>query len=72
MKTKISKGGRIVIPAKMRNRDGIKAGEEFEIKRIGPGIYRLRCKKNRRGNRGLIDWLVSCPTKGYFVPITSR
>lgn len=23
-------------------------------------------------NRGLVDWLLSCPVKGYFVPIESE
>jgi AbrB family looped-hinge helix DNA binding protein len=71
MKTKVSTKGQIVLPAEMRQQDGIEAGQEFEVERIDQGEYRLvRC--TRRPNEGLVDWLLACPEKGYFVPIESE
>ncbi len=71
MKTKVSTKGQIVLPAEMRRQDGIEAGQEFEVERIDRGEYRLvRCA--RRPNEGLVDWLLACPEKGYFVPIESE
>ncbi len=71
MKTKVSTKGQIVLPAEMRQRDGIEAGQEFEVERIDQGEYRLvRC--SLRPNEGLVDWLLACPEKGFFVPIESE
>lgn len=71
MKTAISTKGQIVLPAEMRRRDGIEPGEEFEIERIDRGEYRL-VRLSPPRNQGLLDWLLACPEKGYFVPIESE
>lgn len=66
----VSTKGQIVMPAEFRQQDAIKAGQEFEIERIDSGEYRLtRCRMLQ--NQGLVDWLLECPEKGYFVPIES-
>jgi AbrB family looped-hinge helix DNA binding protein len=70
MKTKISTNGRIVLPAEIRWRDCIRAGDEFEVERIAKGEYRL-VRVTRVPNEGLVDWLLACPVKGYFVAIES-
>ncbi|HEX9801583.1 MAG TPA: AbrB/MazE/SpoVT family DNA-binding domain-containing protein [Thermoanaerobaculia bacterium] len=70
MKTRLSSKGQIVLPAELRRRDGIEPGEEFECERLGPGDYRL--VRRERENRGVVDWLLACPAKGYFVPIESE
>ena len=71
MRTTVSTKGQIVLPAEIRQRDGIESGQEFEIERIDRGEYRLvRCKL--RPNERLIDWLLACPEKGFFVPIESE
>ena len=58
-------------PRRDPRRDGIKPGEVFEIERIDRGEYRLvRLAPSR--NQGLLDWLLACPEKGYFVPIESE
>lgn len=49
--------------------DGIEPGEEFEIERVDRGEYRLR---RSRPNDGLVEWLLACPGKGYFVRIESE
>jgi len=42
MKTTVSSTGQIVLPADLRQRDRIDAGQEFEIERLGRGEYRLK------------------------------
>jgi AbrB family looped-hinge helix DNA binding protein len=70
MTTSVSSKGQIVLPAEIRRRDGIKAGQEFKIERLKSGDYRLTRQK-RRPNEGLLDLLLSCPVKGFFVPFES-
>jgi len=65
MKTTISSKGQIVLPAKLRNEDGIQPGEEFEIERLDCGKYLLRRTRKRR-NEGLLQLLLACPAKGWF------
>jgi len=68
MKTTVSPKGQIDLPAAIRRQDRIEAGQEFEIERLYRGEYRLkRCMP--RLNAGVVDWLLACPEKGYFVPI---
>ena len=71
MKTVISSKGQIVLPASLRQQDRIEAGQEFTIERIGPGEYRI-VRTSERANAGVVDWLLACPEKGYFVPIESE
>jgi AbrB family looped-hinge helix DNA binding protein len=71
MTTRVSSKGQIVLPASIRQQDRIEPGQEFEIERLEKGEYRLLRKKSPP-NQGLIDWLLSCPEKGYFVPIESE
>jgi AbrB family looped-hinge helix DNA binding protein len=67
MKTVISGKGQIVLPAAIRQQDGIKPGEEFEVERIDRGEYRLTLTKRRR-NEGLGQLLLDCPVKDWFSP----
>ena len=71
MTTRISSKGQIVLPAEIRQRDGIKTGQQFDVERIERGDYRLR-RREPVSNEGLTDWLLACPVKGYFVPIESE
>ncbi|HXU29653.1 MAG TPA: AbrB/MazE/SpoVT family DNA-binding domain-containing protein [Thermoanaerobaculia bacterium] len=70
MKTAVSTKGQIVLPAEIRRQDRIEAGDEFEVERVDRGEYRLRLVPSR--NEGLLDWLLACPEKGFFVPIESE
>ena len=71
MKTTISSKGQIVLPAEIRRRDGITPGQKFEIERIDRCEYRL-VRREPPPNEGLVDWLLACPEKGFFVPIESE
>jgi AbrB family looped-hinge helix DNA binding protein len=71
MKTTISTKGQIVLPAELRQLDDSESGEEFEIERLERGEYRLR-RRNPPANEGLLDWLLGCPDKGFFVPVESE
>jgi len=71
MKTRVSSKGQLVLPAELRQMDGIKPGQQFEVERIDRGEYRL-IRQESPTSAGLIDWLLACPAKGYFVPIESE
>ena len=71
MTTRVSSKGQIVLPAEIREQDGIEAGQQFEIERVERGEYRL-IRQNGQPNEGLVDWLLACPEKGFFVPIESE
>jgi AbrB family looped-hinge helix DNA binding protein len=71
MKTTISSKGQLVLPAEIREQDGIKPGQQFDIERIDRGEYRL-VRREPPSNEGFVDWLLSCPEKGFFVPIESE
>jgi AbrB family looped-hinge helix DNA binding protein len=71
VKTTISSKGQLVLPAELRAQDRIEPGQEFDVERIGPGEYRL-VRRVPRPNDGAIDWLLECPSKGFFVPIESE
>jgi len=70
MKTTVSSKGQIVLAAELRQMDKIESGQEFEIERLDRGEYRLR----RAGppNDGVVEWLLSCPEKGFFTAIDSE
>lgn len=71
MKTTVSTKGQIILPAEIRQRDGIEPGQEFEVERIDRGDYRL-VRRAPPPNEGVVDWLLACPEKGFFVPIASE
>jgi AbrB family looped-hinge helix DNA binding protein len=70
MKTTVSSKGQIVLPAELRQQDRIETGQEFEVERLDRGEYRL-VRRTARPNEGVVDWLLACPQKDFFVPIES-
>jgi AbrB family looped-hinge helix DNA binding protein len=68
MRTTVSSKGQIVLPAEIRKQDGIEPGQEFEVERIDQGEYLLK-RTSRGSQEGLVDWLLSCPEKGWFQPL---
>jgi len=71
MKTTVSSKGQIVLPAELRQQDGIEVGQEFEVEPLDRGEYRL-VRRTAPVNEGIVDWLLACPEKGFFVPIESE
>ena len=71
MKTVVSSKGQIVLPAEIRERDGIQPGQRFDVTRLKKGRY-LLTKRPGQDNEGLVDWLLACPDKGWFVSIESE
>lgn len=69
--TVVSTKGQVVLPAELRKQDHIEPGQVFEVERIERGQYRL-VRREPRANEGLLDWLLACPEKGFFVPIESE
>jgi hypothetical protein len=45
-------------------------GQQFELEPVRRGEYRLRIAAE--GSEGIVDWLLDCPEKGFFVPIESE
>lgn len=71
MKTTVSSKGQIILPAEFRLMDRIESRQEFGIKRLGRGKYRL-VRRAAHPNNGPIDWLLACPTKGFFMPVSTE
>jgi AbrB family looped-hinge helix DNA binding protein len=71
VKTVVSSKGQIVLPAEFRHADRIEPGQEFDVERLDRGEYRL-VRRAAPPNEGAIDWLLSCPQKGFFIPIESE
>jgi len=71
VKTIISSKGQIVLPAELRQQDQIEPGQEFEVQRLDRGDYRL-VRRPAPLNEGVVDWLLACPEKDFFVPIESE
>ena len=60
-----------MLPAALRQQDRIQTGQEFDVERVDRGEYRL-VRRGARGADGVVDWLLACPEKGFFVPIESE
>ena len=60
-----------MLPADIRRQDRVLPGQEFEVERLDRGDYRL-VRRASRPNEGVVDWLLACPDKGFFVPIESE
>ena len=71
MKNVVSSKGQIVLPAELRQLDGVEQGQEFDIERLDRGDYRL-VRRTVPQNEGAINWLLACPQKDFFVPIISE
>lgn len=59
------------MPVALRRLDRIEAGTVFEFERLAAGQYRL-VRHAATPNKGLLDWLLACPEKGFFIPIESE
>lgn len=71
MKTTVSSKGQIVLPAELRRQDRIEPGQQFEVERLARGDYRL-VRRPVAESEGVVDWLLACPEKDFFVSIESE
>ena len=60
-----------MIPAELRQQDQIEPGQEFVVERIDRGEYRL-VRTAAPMNDGVVEWLLACPEKDFFVPVESE
>ena len=60
MKTIVSSKGHVVLPAALRERDRVVAGDGLSKRQPVPD------------NDGLVDWLLACPEKNWFQPLASE
>ena len=60
-----------MLPAEIRRQDGIEVGQEFDVHRLDRGEYLLQ-RRSAPANEGVVDWLLRCPAKGFFVPVESE
>ena len=71
MKISVSTKGQILLPAEIRRQDDVEPGQVFDVERIERGTYRL-IRRTPGPREGVVDWLSSCPEKGFFVSIESE
>jgi AbrB family looped-hinge helix DNA binding protein len=71
MTTRVTRKRQIVLPPEICKQDDIKPGQQFDVQRINRGEYRLVLRAQHL-NEGLVDWLLACPVKDFFVPIASE
>ena len=71
MNTIISSKGQVVLPAVLRTRDRVVAGQKFDIERLDAGHYLLK-RQPVPDNAGVVDWLLACPAKDWFRPVASE
>ncbi len=69
----MSTKGQIVLPAELREADGLRPGEQFEVERVAADEYRLT-RVTPPPNAGLVDWLRACPDEDadWFAEIESE
>jgi len=70
MKVSVGSKGQIVLPAALRRMDHVEPGQDFDVERVDRGGYRL-VRRTAPPNEGVIDWLLACPQKDFFVPVKS-
>jgi bifunctional DNA-binding transcriptional regulator/antitoxin component of YhaV-PrlF toxin-antitoxin module len=71
MTTTLTPGGLIEIPEVFRKADALQPGQRCDIERTGRGEYRVRIEEagSEQPREKLIDVLMSCPVKDWFVPM---
>ena len=71
MQTSLSTAGQIVLPAELLEQDNLKPGQQFSIERVHSGEYLIK-RTSEVNQRGLVDLLLACPEKDWFVPSPSE
>ena len=65
MKTRVSSKGQIVLPAEVRQQDGIESGQEFEIERLDRGANDKTAIKGIKSGNSFYStqFLIECQLK---------
>jgi bifunctional DNA-binding transcriptional regulator/antitoxin component of YhaV-PrlF toxin-antitoxin module len=71
MQTSLSTTGQIILPAELLEQDNLKPGQQFSIERVHSGEYLIK-RTNKVSQNGLVDLLLACPEKDWFVPLPSE
>jgi bifunctional DNA-binding transcriptional regulator/antitoxin component of YhaV-PrlF toxin-antitoxin module len=71
MKAIVSRNGQLMLPAPLRSRDRIAAGQRFDVKRLKAGQYVLK-RDSSITAPSISDWLDACPERGWFTPMPSE
>lgn len=71
MITTINPDGGLNVPAELLRKDGHAPGQQVEVERLDAGLYRV-ARRTTDSNWRLVDWLLACPEKDFFVPIPSE
>ena len=73
MTTFISAEGLLEIPEAILKDDILQPGQRCEIERVGVGEYRVKvADENRKPEQSVLEWLLSCPVKDWYVPLERR
>jgi hypothetical protein len=71
VKTTVSTKGQIVLPADFAKGMASSRGRRSRSSGLTVANNRLTERK-ARPNEGVVDWLLACPEKGFFVPLESE
>jgi hypothetical protein len=71
MKIVVTARRQMNLPVEICQQDGITSGQTFRVDRIDAGHYLLTRELPKKG-KGIVEWLRSCPTDGWFQPISSE
>jgi hypothetical protein len=70
MTSTILGNGLIEIPESFRQADDLRPGQHFEIERVSHREYLVRFDlTEKHPKESLVDVLLDCPAKGFFVPM---
>lgn len=68
MTTTLSANGLLEIPEIFRKADALQPGQRCDIERVGRGEYRLHVENGPdTAPLDLVDWLLACPVKDWWV-----
>ena len=70
MTTFISADCSIAIPAELLKNPKLQPGRRCDIEQISDDELRVKMSPaNPQGDRTLLDWLLACPVKDWYVPL---
>jgi hypothetical protein len=71
MKTTVSSKGQIALPAEIGHRTGSKPVKS-STSNVSIAVSTDSKRRSAPRNESVVDWLLACPEKGFFLPIDSE